>query len=121
MQVQDMGAPGQSRARTLRPTALAATPLPMGLQWGLHAPRTQRGPRLEQQPEVALADVASPSPEDEEDFLVDPGAFTAADLAFHTAEPFGHEGHVRPLDPANALDLIDEDLEWLEQLLTDFS
>jgi len=93
----------------------------MGLQWGMHARRTQRGPRLEQQPEVAPADVALPSPEDEEDFLVDPGAFTAADLAFHTAEPFGHEGYVRPLDPANALDLIDEDLEWLEQLLTDFS
>jgi len=93
----------------------------MGRQWGRQAPRTQRGPRLEQQPEVALADVASPSPEDEEDFLVDPGAFTAADLAFHTAEPFGQEGYVRPLDPVNALDLIDEDLEWLEQLLTDFS
>jgi len=121
MQVHDGGgAGGQSRARTHRPKALPAMPFPMGRQWGRQAPRTQRGPRLEQQPEVAPADVASPSPEDEEDFLVDPGAFTAADLAFHTAEPLG-QGYVRPLDPANALDLIDEDLEWLEQLLTDFS
>ena len=91
----------------------------MGRQWGRQAPRTQRGPRLEQQPEVAPADVVSPSPEDEEDFLVDPGAFTAADLAFHTAEPFG-QVYVRPFDPANTLDLIDEDLEWLEQLLIEF-
>jgi hypothetical protein len=122
MQVQDAGAPGgQSQAGRLRPAALAATPLPMGLQWGLHARRTQRGPRLEQQPEVVPADVASPSPEDEEDFvLMDPGAFTAADLAFPAAEPFGPE-HIGPLDPANTLALIDEDLEWLEQLLTDFS
>jgi hypothetical protein len=116
-QAQDVGAPGgQSRAGTLHPAALAATPLRMGLQWGIRAPSTQRGHRLEQQPEVAPANVASPRPEGMEDFgLMDPGSPTAGDLAFPAAE--FRPGHVGPSDPANTLALIDEDFDWLDRLL----
>jgi hypothetical protein len=117
-QAQDLGAPGgQNRASRPHPAALAATPLRMGMQWGMRAPRTQRAPRLEQQSQVAPADVASPRPEGMEDFgLMDPGSPSAGDLAFPAAEPFG-PGHVGPSDPANTLALIDEGFDWLDQLL----
>ena len=120
MQAQDLGAAwGQRRARTRRPV-LAAAPLPMDQQAGLLAPLALRGPRLEQPPEVARADAASPRPDDmdEDDFsLQDPGTPTAGDLAYFAAEPFG-PGHVGPSDPANTLALIDEDFDWLAQLLS---